>query len=284
MNAESENVAPMLRVGKLRHAERGGYFGSSRSGLSLLEVMLAIAILGLALATMGELVRLGTQAAGETRDLTKAQLLCEGIASELAAGILPLEPAEETPYELDPEWTYSVSVAPLNEGGLLGVTVMVQKVIEQSERPVYFTLTRWMIDPLLEQVQDPETILGGDSESTATGATGETGETGDAAGGDPNAGGQNTGQNGGANLGGANFGGGDAGGNQRGRGGNDQAGPGGGGNRQGGGGQFGGGNRQGGGQFGGGNRQGGGGQFGGNRQGGGGGQSGGNRQGGGRGR
>jgi prepilin-type N-terminal cleavage/methylation domain-containing protein len=177
-----------------------------RPGLSLLEVMLAIAILGLALATMGELVRIGTQAAGESRDLTKAQILCEGLMSELAAGVIPLESAEETPLELDPEWTYSVTVGPVDEGGLLGVTVMVQKVLEEGERPVYFTLSRWMIDPLLEQVVDSATILGGESETTS-----QSGTPGDAAnqdGGAQNAGGQNTGdQNTAGQNGGAAFGG-----------------------------------------------------------------------------
>jgi prepilin-type N-terminal cleavage/methylation domain-containing protein len=255
MKAESGNVAPTLRVGKLRHAERGGNF--DRTGLSLLEVMLAIAILGLALATMGELVRIGTQAAGEARDLTKAQILCEGLMSEVAAGVIPLESAEETPLELDPEWTYSVTVGPIDEGGLLGVTMMVQKVVEDSERPVYFTLTRWMIDPLLEQVVDSETILGGESEPT-------TGTTGDGANQDNGQGanGQNQGDQGGQGGAGGQVGGGGANGNNPGGRGNqggrgDQGDGGQGGGRQGGGGQFGGG------------RQGGGGQSDGGRQGGG---------------
>jgi hypothetical protein len=228
--------------------------------LSLLEVMLAIAILGLALATMGELVRIGTQAAAESRDLTKAQILSEGIMSELSAGIIPLESAEETPFELDPEWNYSVAVAPLDDGGLLEVTILVQKEIEDGEQPAYFTLTRWMIDPLLEQVEDPDTILGGDSETTSQ--TGATGQTGDQSG-NQNAGGQNVG---GQNAGGQNAaaqGGGFGGGpNQGGRGpgGDNQPGRGGpGGMNQGGrggpppGGQFGG-NRQGGDQQGSGGR------------------------------
>jgi prepilin-type N-terminal cleavage/methylation domain-containing protein len=249
-----------------------------RTGLSLLEVMLAIAILGLALATTGELVRLGTQAAGETRDLTKAQILCEGIMSELSAGVIPLESADENPFELDPEWTYSVTVGPLDEGGLMGVMVMVQKEVEETERPVYFTLTRWMIDPLLEQVVDSKTILGGESDTSSQSGAGQSGDANN-----NQAGQAGGGQNGGGQAAGGGFGGGGfGGGNQADP--NSQGGGPGGMNQGGRGGQPGGG-----GQFGGGGRQGGGGQFGGGRQGGsgqqpgggGGGQFGGGRQGGG---
>ena len=53
-----------------------------RRGLSLLEVMLAIAILGGSIAVIGELIRVGTISAAKTRDLTTAQILCESTLAE----------------------------------------------------------------------------------------------------------------------------------------------------------------------------------------------------------
>ncbi|MCH5374492.1 MAG: type II secretion system GspH family protein, partial [Planctomycetes bacterium] len=60
-----------------------------RRGLSLLEVILAVAILGLGLAIIGELIRNGTRQAEEVRFLTAAQLLCESKLEEVAAGVVP---------------------------------------------------------------------------------------------------------------------------------------------------------------------------------------------------
>ena len=58
------------------------------SGLSLLEVMLALAILGGALAVIGELTRLGARSAETARDLTRAQRYCENKMAEVSAGLV----------------------------------------------------------------------------------------------------------------------------------------------------------------------------------------------------
>lgn len=154
--------APYASSPSTRH--RGGPRGgrrpaprraASRRGLTLLEVILSIAIFGLAMATMGELVRLGLRAAAGARDLTKAQILCEGKMSELAAGVIPPEPVEQAPFELEPDWTYSVIVGPSGQEGLLMALVTVEQVVEDGQTPVTFTLSRWMVDPLLEQAEDP---------------------------------------------------------------------------------------------------------------------------------
>lgn len=140
--------------------------------------MLAIAILGLAIAAMGELVRLGTRAAGETRDLTKAQILCESKISELAAGVIPPESVDQAPFDLDPDWTYSVALGPVDQQGLLMAQVRVEQVVEAGQQPVTFTLTRWLIDPALEQAQDEEAMLAGESGANAPTAGPTTGQGG----------------------------------------------------------------------------------------------------------
>ena len=84
----------MSRRGFLVRRRRGG----ARRGLSLLEVMISIAILGGAMAAVGQLVRIGARSAAEARDQSKAQMLCENklaqITSGLAAGDLVVRAPE----------------------------------------------------------------------------------------------------------------------------------------------------------------------------------------------
>jgi type II secretion system protein I len=120
--------------------------------LSLLEVMLAIAILGGALAVIGELVRIGSRNAEAARDLTTAQLLCESKMAEISAGLIPPQVVTSAPIEELGEqntWYYSVQVDQVDQQGMLAVWVIVEQSPEIYSRPVSFRLARWMIDPEL---------------------------------------------------------------------------------------------------------------------------------------
>jgi general secretion pathway protein I len=66
--------------------------GGKSGGFSLLEVILALAILTGAVAVLGEIVRLGIRNAQVARDTTQAQLLCESKLAEITAGIIPSDP------------------------------------------------------------------------------------------------------------------------------------------------------------------------------------------------
>ncbi len=119
----------------------------ARGGFSLLELILALAILALAVAAIGQLVRLGLAHARHARELTKAELYCESTMAELAAGVLPLEGVSDIPIEQDSEWLYSVTVEPAAVDGLLVVTVTVYQAEPDPVRPIEFTLVRWLADP-----------------------------------------------------------------------------------------------------------------------------------------
>lgn len=117
-----------------------------RRGLSLLEVILAVAILGGCLAVTGELVRMGVRHAEEARELTRAQLLCESKMEEIAAGVTALESASMVPFETDPDWTYTVDVSPLDTQQLTLVRVTVQELESDRLYPITFTLSRWILN------------------------------------------------------------------------------------------------------------------------------------------
>ncbi len=150
----------------------------SRAGLSLLEVILAIAILGGCVAVIGELVRLGARQAEEARELTTAQLLCESKLEEIAAGVVAPEAVGGVPFETDPRWQYAIEVASLDTPDLIQVTVSAQQVDGSRQVPLSFSLTRWMIDPnlelelsALESESSGEMSTGGSSSQSTSGTT-----------------------------------------------------------------------------------------------------------------
>ncbi len=125
---------------------------------TLLEVILSLAILTGAMATLGELGRLGFQNAKNTREMATAQTLCESKLAEITAGILEPESITGTcqnpdgsPFTTDGvvTWSYSIEVvmADLDEG-LLAVHVYV--VQDNVPEPVDFMLVRWIPDPNFE--------------------------------------------------------------------------------------------------------------------------------------
>ncbi len=121
-----------------------------RQGLSLLEVMLALAILGGALAAIGELMRIGARNAEIARDLTTAQMLCESTMAEIQLGFLPLQsagPIQVTDVQYQQEWMYTVVIEPIDQEGLTSVWVQIEQNPAIFSRPVSFDLARWMIDP-----------------------------------------------------------------------------------------------------------------------------------------
>lgn len=128
---------------------------NTHRGLSLLEVILALAILALCMAAIGELVRTGTRSAEAARDLTRAQLLCESKLSEIVAGVEEPNPIVQAPFPTDPTWYYTVALEPTEQPGIMLLRVTVETHI-QRPRPLTFSLARWIPDPGIELPEEPE--------------------------------------------------------------------------------------------------------------------------------
>ena len=125
----------------------------ARAAFSLLEVILALAILCGAIATLGELSRLGMRQAQRARDLSQAQLLCESKLAEIASGLTPAEAVDSVPFEStdeqqfdESEWAYSVEVTPIDEEGLTAVRVTVTRDELSGLRAAEFSLVRWIVN------------------------------------------------------------------------------------------------------------------------------------------
>ena len=122
----------------------------TRTALSLLEVILALTILSIAMALLGELVSIGARSGASARELTRAQLYCESKLAEYAAGLsIPVSVAA-TEYETDAEWEYSVDVQTMGSVGLIAVAVTVRESGNQKADAISYTMSRWMPDPNVE--------------------------------------------------------------------------------------------------------------------------------------
>jgi len=127
-----------------------------RKGFSLLEVILALAILTGAIAVLGELGRLGFHNARLTQDLTRAQLLCESKMAEFTSGVTTPQTTQSTPFDsIDQDssiqWVYSVEMDEIDQDGLIALRVTVSQDLPAVQRPATFTLVRWIPDPSLTQ-------------------------------------------------------------------------------------------------------------------------------------
>lgn len=136
----------------IRQAQSHVYRSATRShqahsGLSLLEVLLAIAILGGAMIVITQLLNLGYRSAVEARMRTEAALLCDTKMAELAAGVLPLSGTSGEAIEENPNWNYSVSIENASQVGLLAVTVTVSQNNVANQTPMSLSIVRLMPDP-----------------------------------------------------------------------------------------------------------------------------------------
>jgi type II secretion system protein I len=130
---------------------------TNRSGLTLLEVMIALAILGPSLAAIGELIRIGADAADRATELTTAQFLCDSKLAEIKSGVLPADSVGPIPFEIfetEEPWEYMVLVDSVDDQGLLLVEVTVSQLREDGRPPAMVTLTTWMIDPTMDSEAD----------------------------------------------------------------------------------------------------------------------------------
>ena len=141
-----------------------------RSGFSLMEIILATAMLMGSVIVLARLAGMGRTQANRAELLSEAQLVCETTMTEIVLGIRPLDPVENLPL-LPPEnaqpvaqteegsifyqeqspvneqsarWKYSVSTGQVPEHPELEVVTVTVAENRESGRLVRFSLTRWI--------------------------------------------------------------------------------------------------------------------------------------------
>lgn len=119
----------------------------ARAGLTLLEVVLALAIFVGSMAALGQLINTGVQSAVRARLETQAILRCESKLAEVIAGVEALESTDELPFEDNPAWTWSMEVVDGPHADLLMMYVTVNYAGGSSLANVSYSLERYVRNP-----------------------------------------------------------------------------------------------------------------------------------------
>ncbi|MDR2641357.1 MAG: type II secretion system GspH family protein [Planctomycetaceae bacterium] len=137
-----------------------------RNGLTIVEVMISLVILGSCLAVISEMGRTAFRNAKESRDFTQAELLAENILAKVQLGIIEMKPTTDVPItnrnnyndtiedtgiinngdSNDVLWLYSIDVNNVGETeNLIELGITVTQNPARISNPVRCYLVRWLI-------------------------------------------------------------------------------------------------------------------------------------------
>ena len=92
---------------------------AGRTGFSLLEVLVALAIFLFGLVAIGQLITLGSDRALEVQFQTQAVQLCQAKMAEVVAGAVPLSSQADAKFDEDPDWSWSLEAEQDSNSSLL---------------------------------------------------------------------------------------------------------------------------------------------------------------------
>ncbi len=149
--------------------------GEAVDGFTLLEIILALAILAGSLAALGEVMRLADQNASMTRDESQAQILAASVMDELVAGARELVAIDRSQFDFvtEPPWVYSVLIESTAYQELVAVRVLVEQDIDPRLQPARFALVRWLPNP--DYIPPAASTSSTSSSSTGSSGTGASG-------------------------------------------------------------------------------------------------------------
>jgi general secretion pathway protein I len=119
---------------------------ATRRGLSLLEVLAALAIFLLSLIGLGQLVIMGGERARDVEGVARATQLAQSKLAEVAAGALPLSSESGVAFDEDPNWTWSLEASQSEIPNLWDVSIQVNRKTAEGN-PVGCTLHQMVLDP-----------------------------------------------------------------------------------------------------------------------------------------
>ena len=116
-----------------------------RAGLSLIEVLLALAIFLTALVAIARLVDMGADLELEARHQSRGTRLAQAKLAEVECGAIPLESSSGTFDGDDANWSWTLTVQSYDIPNLYLVSVSVSR--EVKGQTVTITLSQLMLDP-----------------------------------------------------------------------------------------------------------------------------------------
>lgn len=129
-----------------------------RSGMSLLEVLLSLAIFLMAIVAIGQLVDLGTDSALDSQAQATGTRLAQSVLAEAEAGAISVQTSSSGTFDYEPDWQWQTDASPAGITGLYTVTVTVSR--EYRNRTFTVELTQMIFDPQFmggaKEAQKPE--------------------------------------------------------------------------------------------------------------------------------
>lgn len=127
-----------------------------RTGMTLLEVMIALAMFVSAMTVISQIWQMGSDSAIRAQFQADAALRGESKLNEIVAGILPLSPVAGQAFEDDPQWTWSLSVDDESDATLKRLTLTISHSNSLGSPDIESTFVRLMRDPLIFQQSGTE--------------------------------------------------------------------------------------------------------------------------------
>lgn len=117
-----------------------------KSAFTLLEVIIALAILAGAVAVLGDVMSIAGRNAADAQAGAQAQLLASSVMDEMLSGMIELNSQSRQSLEVDSAipWVYSVTLGDTTLTGLMSVEVIVEQDVEKQFRPIKYRLVRWL--------------------------------------------------------------------------------------------------------------------------------------------
>lgn len=143
-----------------------------RRGMSLLETIIAVAILFITITAIHSLLDQAGQRALDVRSRSEGVQLAETKLNEVACGAEPLGNASGSFGDEGPGWEWEIQAAEREVAGLWDVTVIVSKP-DRGNYKVSIALTQLVMDPARRgSSADAQTLAGSDQTMGGTAAGG----------------------------------------------------------------------------------------------------------------
>jgi general secretion pathway protein I len=148
---------------------------SRRSGLSLLEVVLALSILAMSAGILASITMTAVNNGMMGHRLATAQILAESKMAEVLTGAISIQGAVGWTTITDPvpdgTWYYRLETTVTGNQDMVGVRLAITDEIGMSDNAELFYIARWMIDPALGLDTPPAPTSGTGTTPSGTGSS-----------------------------------------------------------------------------------------------------------------
>ena len=127
---------------------RNAHRSRPREGMTLLEVLIAMAVFLFALVAITELMNIAGRTASETRYRNVCARLAQSKMAEYVSGVSAMSSGGSGTFEEEgePDWNWTVETSSQSAANLWSVTVKVTRDFE-GDRPIETSLTQYIFDP-----------------------------------------------------------------------------------------------------------------------------------------